>query len=157
MKKILLLIAIITTVLTLGACGEDKKELEEKANQTEKESATFLNTISTKDFKQQMADKTTGFVYVGRPTCEDCQAFQPILKKELKERKLNQNMNYYNTDKASEKSRDDMIALLKKMDIDSVPTMVYLKDGKVASTYAATDEPEKLTHWMNKVTGEVSE
>lgn len=43
------------------------------------------------------------------------------------------------------------------MDIDSVPTMVYLKDGKVASTYAATDEPEKLTHWMNKVTGEVSE
>ncbi|MBF2472730.1 thioredoxin family protein [Listeria welshimeri] len=157
MKKILLLIAIITAVLTLGACGEDKKELEEKVNQTEKESATFLNTISTKDFKQQMADKTTGFVYVGRPTCEDCQAFQPILKKELKERKLNQNMNYYNTDKASEKSRDDMIALLKKMDIDSVPTMVYLKDGKVVSTYAATDEPEKLTHWMNKVTGEVSE
>lgn len=31
-----------------------------------------------------MADKTTGFVYVGRPTCEDCQAFQPILKKNLK-------------------------------------------------------------------------
>ncbi|EAG7447895.1 thioredoxin, partial [Listeria monocytogenes] len=53
--------------------------------------------------------------------------------------------------------RDNMIALLEKMDIDSVPTMVYLKDGKVASTYAATDEPAKLTNWMNKVSGEVSE
>ncbi len=66
-------------------------------------------------------------------------------------------MAYYNTDKASEKNRDNMIALLEKMDIDSVPTMVYLKDGKVASTYAATDEPAKLTNWMNKVSGEVSE
>lgn len=60
-----------------------------------------------------MADKTTGFVYVGRPTCEDCQAFQPILKKELK-KTTRPKMAYYNTDKASEKSRDDMIALLEK-------------------------------------------
>ncbi|MBF2588339.1 thioredoxin family protein [Listeria marthii] len=155
MKKILLLLALITVVLTLGACGDNKKETEEKANQTEKESSTFLNTISTKDFKQKMADKTTGFVYVGRPTCEDCQAFQPILKKELEKRKPDQKMAYYNTDKASEKSRDDMISLLKEMDIDSVPTMVYLKDGKVVSTYAATDEPEKLTKWMDKVSKEV--
>ncbi|MBF2393258.1 thioredoxin family protein [Listeria marthii] len=155
MKKILLLLALITVVFTLGACGDNKKETEEKANQTEKESSTFLNTISTKDFKQKMADKTTGFVYVGRPTCEDCQAFQPILKKELEKRQPNQKMAYYNTDKASEKSRDDMIALLKEMDIDSVPTMVYLKDGKVVSTYAATDEPEKLTKWMDKVSKEV--
>ncbi len=51
-----------------------------------------------------MADKTTGFVYVGRPTCEDCQAFQPILKKELKKKTTRpQKMAYYNTDKASEK------------------------------------------------------
>ncbi|EAD1188400.1 thioredoxin [Listeria monocytogenes] len=157
MKKILLLLTLITVILTLGACGDNKKETEEKANQTEKESTTFLTTISTKDFKQKMADKTTGFVYVGRPTCEDCQAFQPILKKELKQRQPDQKMAYYNTDKASEKSRDDMIALLEKMDIDSVPTMVYLKDGKVAATYAATDEPAKLTNWMNKVSGEVSE
>ncbi|MBC2185920.1 thioredoxin family protein [Listeria sp. FSL L7-0253] len=155
MKKILLLLALITVVLTLGACGDNQKETEEKASQTEKESSTFLNTISTKDFKQKMADKTTGFVYVGRPTCEDCQAFQPILKKELEKRQPNQKMAYYNTDKASEKSRDDMIALLKEMDIDSVPTMVYLKDGKVVSTYAATDEPEKLTKWMDKVSKEV--
>ncbi|MBF2674695.1 thioredoxin family protein [Listeria marthii] len=155
MKKILLLLALITVVFTLGACGDNKKETEEKANQTEKESSTFLNTISTKDFKQKMADKTTGFVYVGRPTCEDCQAFQPILKKELEKRQSDQKMAYYNTDKASEKSRDDMISLLKEMDIDSVPTMVYLKDGKVVSTYAATDEPEKLTKWMDKVSKEV--
>ncbi|MBF2489524.1 thioredoxin family protein [Listeria marthii] len=155
MKKILLLLALITVVFTLGACGDNKKETEEKANQTEKESSTFLNTISTKDFKQKMADKTTGFVYVGRPTCEDCQVFQPILKKELEKRQPDQKMAYYNTDKASEKSRDDMIALLKEMDIDSVPTMVYLKDGKVVSTYAATDEPEKLTKWMDKVSKEV--
>ncbi|MBC1571927.1 thioredoxin family protein [Listeria sp. FSL L7-1426] len=155
MKKILLLLALITVVLTLGACGDNKKETEEKANQTEKESSTFLNTISTKDFKQKMTDKTTGFVYVGRPTCEDCQAFQPILKKELEKRQPDQKMAYYNTDKASEKSRDDMITLLKEMDIDSVPTMVYLKDGKVVSTYAATDEPEKLTKWMDKVSKEV--
>ncbi|MBC2183279.1 thioredoxin family protein [Listeria sp. FSL L7-0233] len=155
MKKILLLLALITVVLTLGACGDNQKETEEKASQTEKESSTFLNTISTKDFKQKMADKTTGFVYVGRPTCEDCQAFQPILKKELEKRQPDQKMAYYNTDKASEKSRDDMIALLKEMDIDSVPTMVYLKDGKVVSTYAATDEPEKLTKWMDKVSKEV--
>lgn len=52
MKKILLLLTLITVILTLGACGDNKKETEEKANQTEKESASFLTTISTKDFKQ---------------------------------------------------------------------------------------------------------
>lgn len=38
MKKILLLLTSITVILTLGACGDNKKETEEKANQTEKES-----------------------------------------------------------------------------------------------------------------------
>ncbi|AHI56416.1 thioredoxin family protein [Listeria ivanovii] len=157
MKKMMFFIAIITVLLTLSACGDNKKEAEDKANQTEKESAAFLQTISTSEFKQKMADKYTGFVYVGRPTCEDCQAFQPILKKELETRELKEPLAYYNTDKASKKSRDDMTTLLKKMNIESVPTIVYLKDGKVASTYKATDEPEKLTNWMNKVSKEVSE
>ncbi|MBM5693719.1 thioredoxin [Listeria seeligeri] len=157
MKKMMFFLAIITVVLTLSACGDNKKEAEDKAANTEKESSTFLQTISTNTFKQKMKEKYTGVIYVGRPTCEDCQAFQPILKKELETRQLEQPMAYYNTDKASEKSRDEMVAFLKKMDIDSVPTMVYLKDGKVTSTYEATDEPEKLTEWMNKVSGEVSQ
>lgn len=157
MKKILVLLVMLTVVLALGACGDNKEEAENKVKETEKESATFLKTISTSDFKQKMSNKNTGFVYVGRPTCADCQAFQPILKKELETRQLEEPLAYYNTDKASEKSREDMTALLKKMGIESVPTLVYLKEGKVASTYEATDEPEKLTDWMNKASGEVKE
>lgn len=35
MKKIVLLLALITVVLTVGACSDNKKETEEKANKTE--------------------------------------------------------------------------------------------------------------------------
>lgn len=34
MKKIILLLALFTIVLTLGACGDNKKETEEKTKQT---------------------------------------------------------------------------------------------------------------------------
>lgn len=65
MKKILLLLTSITVILTLGACGDNKKETEEKANQTEKESASFLTTISTKDFKQKWPIKQLALFTLG--------------------------------------------------------------------------------------------
>lgn len=66
-------------------------------------------------------------------------------------------MVYYNIDKVFEKSCDDMIVFLEKMDIDFVLMMVYLKDGKVVFIYVVMDELVKLMNWMNKVSGEVLE
>ncbi|WP_239254519.1 thioredoxin family protein [Listeria ilorinensis] len=151
MKKIIGMILCVCLGVLLTACsGQTSKQSDDAASETSQAAKAFLNTIGTADFKQKMADKETGFVYVGRPSCEDCQAFQPILQKELTEQGYSGKLAYYNTDKASEKNRDEMVDLLEGMSIDSVPTMVYLKDGKVVSTYAATDSQKNLAKWMDQ-------
>ncbi|WP_099222243.1 DUF6568 family protein [Listeria costaricensis] len=153
MKKWLVIMLCVGLGGLVFACSDPSAKDNDAASETKSAAKSFLTTISTADFKQKMADKETGFIYVGRPSCEDCQAFQPILQKELADRGYKDKLAYYNTDKASEKNRDDMVQLLEGMSIDSVPTMVYLKNGKVVSTYSATDSQKKLAKWMDQQAG----
>ncbi|WP_088808571.1 MULTISPECIES: thioredoxin family protein [Listeria] len=149
MKKIMLFVGVCVLGLVLSACSqtEEKKAVEkEKTEKTSEAAKAFLTTIGTSEF----ADKKDGFVYVGRPSCVDCQAFQPILKEVLQEENWPEKMAYYNTDAASKENRDKMMDLLKGMDIDSVPTMVYLKDGKVASKFLGNDSKADLKTWLEK-------
>ncbi len=145
----MLFVGVCVLGLVLAACSQTegkKAEENDKTKETSEAAKTFLTTIGTKEF----SDKKDGFVYVGRPSCEDCQAFQPILKETLQEENWPEKMAYYNTDAASEENRDKMISLLKGMDIDSVPTMVYLKDGKVASKFLGNESKADLKNWLEK-------
>ncbi|EIA21176.1 thioredoxin family protein [Listeria fleischmannii] len=153
MKKIMLFIGVCVLGLALAACSQtesQKKEASEKTKETSQAGKAFLTTIGTKDFKEQLDQKEDGFIYVGRPSCVDCQAFQPILKEALQEEHFSGKMAYYNTDAASKENREQMMSLLKGLKIDSVPTMVYLKDGKVASKFLGNDSKSELKEWLSQ-------
>ncbi|MBC1520545.1 thioredoxin family protein [Listeria aquatica] len=151
-KSIHLLLISVMALLLLSACGsfsDSDKQSSEKAQQTEKAGKSFLNPIGTEKFSQIEIDKRTQVVYVGRPTCPDCQAFQPILQQVLKENDWGK-LDYYNTDQAGEKDRKAMISALKKVKIDSVPTLIAFKNGKVQAIFHGNDSKKELTDWLRK-------
>lgn len=151
-KSIQLLLVSMVALLLLGACGsfsESNKESNEKAEQTEKKGKSFLNPIGTKKFQQIHLDKQDKVVYVGRPSCPDCQAFQPILQEVLEENNWGK-LDYYNTDRASEKNRKAMISALKQVKIDSVPSLIAFKNGKVQAIFRGNDSKKELTNWLRK-------
>ncbi|EUJ32953.1 thioredoxin [Listeria floridensis FSL S10-1187] len=147
---------LIFTCLMLGllaACGAGNSKTtgdsDTKEEKTKQEAKSFLRTISTDDFKSKLADGKTEIIYVGRPSCVDCQEFQPLLKQVLQEEKITK-LDYYNTDEASKKNRKAMIAMLKKMKVDSVPTLVALKAGKVESVFLGNDKKTDLKNWLSQ-------
>ncbi|MHC5253097.1 thioredoxin family protein [Listeria kieliensis] len=151
-KSIQLLLVSLVALLLLGACGsfsESDKAANEKAEQTEKAGKSFLNPIGTKKFQQIQLDKQGKVVYIGRPTCPDCQAFQPILQEVLKENNWGK-LDYYNTDRASETNRKAMISALKQVKVDSVPTLIAFKNGKIIDIFHGNDSKKELTNWLRK-------
>ncbi|MBC1922355.1 thioredoxin family protein [Listeria grayi] len=150
MKKWIAMFVAVAALVTLSACGgANSKTAAEKAKQTEAAGKNFLHVITTNDWQTKVKNKASQIIYVGRPTCEDCQAFQPMFQKEVKKQKLGK-IDYYNVDKARKVDEKAMTALLKKYDIDSVPTLVAMKDGKVKATYSPTPDKKKLADWLKK-------
>lgn len=55
-----------------------------------------LASITIPNFKDQIDDRKNLVVYVGRPTCEDCNDFEPHLIKMIKSKNLSSTVKYVN-------------------------------------------------------------
>lgn len=98
-----------------------------------------LISASGADVLRLTKESQDGIVYIGRPTCDKCQAFQPKLEKAVAKNK--QDVFYYNTDdgkKADLKTFEKIVAVT---DIQSVPAVLVIKNGKVS---------ERLTNFKNQ-------
>jgi len=51
------------------------------------------------------------WIYIGRPTCEECKRFSPVLKEVFKEN--NKHIYYYNIDIARKENEQEMINMLE--------------------------------------------
>lgn len=88
-----------------------------------------LISINSQELKTNIKDKEDMWIYIGRPTCQECEKFSPVLKEFLKENK--KSIYYYNTDKATKENKQEMISLLEELEIKLVPTIIHLKEGKI--------------------------
>ncbi|WP_163654122.1 thioredoxin family protein [Listeria sp. PSOL-1] len=148
MKQFISIPFLFIISIILVSCG-GKEELEDKMVATKIQAKTFLKTISTADFKRKIKQKETGAIYIGRASCTDCQAFQPVLQKELKARQIKK-MDYYDVEIAAKANQTEMISFLKGIDVDSVPTLVYLDKGKITSIYKASSSKQDLQKWLDQ-------
>lgn len=101
----------------------------------------MVNKIETKSTKAMLIpasgleildlidEKKDGIIYVGRPTCNKCQDFQPKLEKAIV--KNNQDIFYYNTDEGKKKDIKNFEKLIHVTDIQSVPAVLVVEKGKV--------------------------
>lgn len=136
MKKLLFL-GMLGVFLVLAACGNEKVEDSKQ-----------LDKITLAEFQAKLDTKESGFVYIGRPTCPDCQAFQPTLDSVLKDQKMR--LAYFDTDAAREKAEDETKTFLQDMKVKTVPVIFYLEDGKEVARYDGNDDKAALKAWFEK-------
>ncbi|MBC1229041.1 thioredoxin family protein [Listeria booriae] len=136
MKKYLLFV-VIGLVVVLVACGGSKTEDSKQ-----------LDKITLAEFQTKLENKDSGFVYIGRPTCPDCQAFQPTLDKVLKDK--NMRLDYFDTDAARKEKEEQAKQFLQDMKVKTVPVIFYLENGKEVSRYDGNDDEKALAAWFDK-------
>ncbi|MBC1272509.1 thioredoxin family protein [Listeria booriae] len=136
MKKYLLFV-VIGLVVVLSACGGSKTEDSKQ-----------LDKITLAEFQTKLENKDSGFVYIGRPTCPDCQAFQPTLDKVLKDK--NMRLDYFDTDGARKEKEEQAKQFLQDMKVKTVPVIFYLENGKEVSRYDGNDDEKALAAWFDK-------
>lgn len=81
---------------------------------------------------QEIYDLEEGYLFFGRPSCPACQRFKPILKLISKERRIE--FNYVNSDYLRDEKRipeEDLRQVINKYNIDSIPYLAYVKNGKL--------------------------
>ncbi|WP_149023763.1 thioredoxin family protein [Listeria riparia] len=92
--------------------------------------------------------KKTGYVYVGRPTCPDCDPFQKKLRKALEATK--RQGYYYNTDSAR-KADKNYTEIIKQMNVHVVPTLIYYTRGLETDRYKGDlDDTTQIKEWLQK-------
>lgn len=105
-------------VLVLAACAQSSnqaqiQELQAKvteaqttarlaAEQTEQLEKTYtdmyfhLDSLTVESFKAKVARGDTFYAYIGRPSCGDCNAFEPIFKRYIAKHQLNGQVYFVN-------------------------------------------------------------
>lgn len=104
--------------------------------------ADSLISLDSPKLEEHIKEKEDMWVYIGRPTCEECDRFSPVLEEVLKEN--DKSIYYYNTDDAVKEGEQEMIDMLDKLEVNLVPTLIYLKEGKVVKSAVGYQDKASL-------------
>ncbi|EGP4988198.1 TPA: thioredoxin family protein [Enterococcus faecium] len=106
----------------------------------------LVNT-NNEQIQKLIDNKGSGYVYVGRPSCEECQKFLPNLKSVLNSRK--ETILYYDTDKARKEDQDKLVEELNNLDIKVVPAILYVEKGKVSKKQEGTISKSQIEKFLS--------
>ncbi len=112
MKKVLLIISIVLVMFTCG-CSKKERIIELTANQ-------FLSKIDSKE---------TFALYIGNENCSYCVAYKPTLEQVLND----YDITIYHLDN-SKLTNEDYNKINPIINVQSTPTIVFIKDGEEKST-----------------------
>ena len=91
------------------------------------------------------------FVYVGRPGCPHCVAFEPTLEETLQY--LDRDMRYFQIDLAAElndESEMTMSEILTELDVTGVPRIVYIENGEVIDSLGGNRPQEDVLEFFEE-------
>lgn len=110
---------------------------------------TFLpKALTSEELQNNLTEKRSGIVYIGRPTCPSCQKFEAKLKKISKN--YDAKIQYYNTDKARKNNEQQLDKLLSTLNIKSIPTIIHIKDGVVNEKISEKISDEQLIDFFKQ-------
>lgn len=127
--------------------NQDGGESSEDSGKDDEVDYSVLKAIDNQGVLDFMANKETGFLYAGRPTCPHCQVFAPILTSAVKNEKLE--VFYYDTD-AANSDKNKKSEALAVINVSSVPAFMYIKDGEIVANLSVTDSKDALLEFINQ-------
>lgn len=112
------------------------------------EESSGIHEIDNQGLEKVVKSNKEHLIYIGRPTCPYCQMVQPKLEKISK--KNYYTLKYYNTDDARKSDEKKMDKLLSKIQIQSVPTVILVKENQVINKWDVVNDFEKINNYISK-------
>ncbi|NEW62130.1 thioredoxin [Granulicatella sp. zg-ZJ] len=132
----------------------DKKEMERQHIQ-EKYSDVYytLNSLLPSTFEEKMANQDTFYVYIGRPTCADCQFFEPFFIKEIQRRQLHSSIFYVNVLPVHQ-DKEKWTVFKQTYHISGTPVVAKVEKGIITDKLDFEEmqgiTPKQLSDWLDK-------
>lgn len=170
--KPIFFISIMAVILS--ACAQSHQQNEEiaqlRAQLNEKETAVklsaqrtielqktytdmyfHLDSLTVESFKAKVARGETVYAYIGRPSCGDCNAFEPIFKRYIREHQLNGklyfvNVHFLQQDKAA------WTAFKQTYGLSGTPVLAKYQAGKQINKLDFEEKggmtPQDIENWL---------
>lgn len=121
-------VVVLGTVYVQRTSTNNEAEVGNGADNGGEVDYSVLSAVDSQAVIDFIAEKKTGFLYAGRPTCPHCQVFAPILTGVVKEKGLT--VFYYDTDAANANAEKKKEAL-GVIGVTGVPSFMYIEDGVI--------------------------
>lgn len=114
MKKILLVITLLFSVICLTGCNK----------------YTTYTELSFEEFQTKLENKDSFVVVMGSSTCSACAMYKITMEEVIKENQVE--IFYLGLDTLS---KDEYSKIYSKFVVEMTPTTIFIKDGSETSTY----------------------
>lgn len=163
MKKKLMIAAVVTGIFTVNLLTANHAyslSAEVEAQKTElieskgsyPEIYDAIDAITVPTFKKKLAQKETFYLYVGRPTCGDCNDFEPELISLIEAYELQDRLLYLNVAQLR-KDEPAWEEFKETYELIYTPTLAKFVEGKLVSKVEWTPEDgisaELVETWIN--------
>jgi len=152
----LISIAILLVVVNALDGSGDSDDVQTDTNDTAEDETNDVDNennddrlfyVGNTDMYEIISDRTGEgfFVYVGRPACPHCTAFQPVLEETLEY--LDRELRYYQTDLAAlgdDDSEMTMAEIIGELDVTGVPRILYIENGSVVDALSGNQPKENV-------------
>ena len=150
MKRKLFFIALISTLIvgnlfivikvySLQDVINEKNEEIIKAKKEYPEIYNYLDSITVDSFESRIYNKESFYIYLGRPTCGDCNNFEPKLIELIKKFEVKNELLYLNV--AELRKHENKWEVFKKMyNLKYTPTIAKFVRGELESKVEWTPE-----------------
>ena len=111
-----------------------------------------LNSLTVTNFEQRVAAGETLYVYIGRPSCGDCNAFEPVLKRYLVKQGLHNKLWFVNVHRLYQ-DKTAWIAFKQRYGISGTPVLAKYSAGKLQNKWDFEDkgslQKADLQEWLH--------
>ena len=142
------ILPVLTAALLLCSCAADRETEALKNSLSEAQTAVRLSAENTKrledtysdiyfhldsltveSFKKRVANGDTVYAYIGRPSCGDCNAFEPMFKRYIASRNLNGKIYFVNVHRLHQ-DKEAWTAFRQQYKLGGTPVLAKYSKGK---------------------------
>lgn len=110
-----------------------------------------LNSLTVENFETKVARGDTFYAYIGRPSCGDCNAFEPMFKRYIHQYRLNDKIYYVNVHKLN-LNKPAWTAFKARYGLSGTPVLAKYSKGKQINKLDFEENqgisPEALEKWL---------
>lgn len=162
---------VVTLALTLSACNSARNEtqtLQDKlaeaqtavklsAENTKRLEDTYsdiyfeLNSLTVANFEAKVASGDTVYAYIGRPSCGDCSAFEPMFKRYIQSHRLQDKIYFINVHRLHQ-DKTAWAAFKQQYKLSGTPVLAKYSKGRQINKLDFEDNgslsAEDLEKWL---------